>query len=293
MTDGKPLVSIGMPIYNEGPYLRGALDSLLAQDYENVEILITDNASRDETESICRAYAARDPRVRYARSETNLGAIANFNRAFRLSTGDYFMWASGHDLRTRGCVSRCVEVMERDPDVVLCYPEIAHIDAAGNRTEVRSDFQTSFHHRADKLGRLMCFLFSSCPPDVIHGLIRRSAAQDILCFEPVYASDYLILIRLCLAGSFAQARGEFLYARLNREREPVDHMLRRYKKSFFSDANRPRRWYPFWGLFRECLAAVARERVPPRFKVWLYLGLLMWLNRWRPLLLKELVRGGL
>jgi glycosyltransferase involved in cell wall biosynthesis len=292
MTDGKPLVSIGVPICNEGPYLRAALDGLLAQDYPNVEILIMDNASEDETESICRAYAARDRRIRYVRNETNVGALENFNRAFQLGAGPYFMWASGHDLRTPGSIAKCVEVMERNPDVVLCYPEIAHVDAEGKVTEVRSDFQTSFHPRVDKIGRLMCFLFSICPPDIVHGLIRKSAVRDVVRFQPVFASDYLILIRLCLAGSFAQVRGEFLYARMNRDHEPLDAMLKRYKKSFFSDATRPRRWFPVWGLFRESLASVARERVPLWKKTMLYLGLLMWLGKWRSHLLREVVTGG-
>jgi glycosyltransferase involved in cell wall biosynthesis len=293
MADGKPLVSIGMPIYNEGPYLRKALDSLLGQEYRHIEVIITDNASRDDTESICREYAARDGRVRYVKNETNVGAIENFNLAFRLSTGDYFMWASGHDLRTAGYVSKCVEVMERDRGVVLCYPEVAHIDLDGNVYEVCSDFQTTFHRPTDKVGRLMCFLYSICPPDVIHGVVRRGAVDNLMRFEYVWIPDYLILIRLCLAGSFAQVRGEFLYVRILRGAvETDDDRLKRYQRTFFPGGTPPRRWFPYWGLVRGCLASVSRERIPLGRKVALYVGLLLWLGRARPFLLKELVRGG-
>src|SRR5262249_49655951 len=113
---GEALGRGGMPIYNGGKVIRESPDSLLAQDYENIEVIITDNTSTDGTEFICREYAARDRRVRYVRNEYNVGAIENFNRAFRLGAGPYFMWASGHDLRSTGSISKCVEVLERNPD---------------------------------------------------------------------------------------------------------------------------------------------------------------------------------
>lgn len=98
MTDDKPLVSIGMPVYNGERYIRQALDSLLAQDYANFELIISDNVSTDGTQGICLEYAARDERIRYYRNETNLGALRNFNRVFELSSGKYFMWAAHDDV---------------------------------------------------------------------------------------------------------------------------------------------------------------------------------------------------
>ena len=83
-----PRVSIGMAIYNEEKYLRESLDSLLAQDFADFELIISDNASEDATQAISLEYAARDPRVRYHRNETNVGSCENFNRVFRLLIGD-------------------------------------------------------------------------------------------------------------------------------------------------------------------------------------------------------------
>ncbi|MEM4134638.1 MAG: glycosyltransferase, partial [Candidatus Micrarchaeia archaeon] len=79
-----PLVSIGMPVYNGERFIRQALDSLLAQDYENFELIISDNASEDKTPEICLEYAARDKRIRYYRNEKNMGAAWNFKRVFDL-----------------------------------------------------------------------------------------------------------------------------------------------------------------------------------------------------------------
>jgi glycosyltransferase involved in cell wall biosynthesis len=90
----KPRLSIGMPVFNGEKYLKEALDSILAQTYSDFELLISDNASTDRTEQICREYAAKDRRIRYYRNEKNIGAPKNFNRVFELSSGKYFRWAT-------------------------------------------------------------------------------------------------------------------------------------------------------------------------------------------------------
>ena len=77
MLGKSPRVSIGMPVYNGAAFLKESLDSLLSQTYGDFELIISDNASTDETESICRSYAAGDPRVRYQRQEENRGANAH------------------------------------------------------------------------------------------------------------------------------------------------------------------------------------------------------------------------
>ena len=123
-----PLVTVGMPLYNADRHLREALDSILAQDYANFELVISDNASSDATGSICQAYAARDERVTYHRSERNLGAVWNFNRVFELGRGEYFMWAAHDDLRAPQYLSSCVAAMEVHPEAVLCCTEIGFID---------------------------------------------------------------------------------------------------------------------------------------------------------------------
>jgi glycosyltransferase involved in cell wall biosynthesis len=94
-TPKEPLVSIGMPVYNGENFLRLALSSLLAQDYPHFELIISDNASDDGTEEICREYQAHDRRIRYLRHRENRGSPWNF--AF-VARGDYFMWAAHDDL---------------------------------------------------------------------------------------------------------------------------------------------------------------------------------------------------
>ena len=119
MTPIIPRVTIGLPVYNGQNYLVETLESLLAQTYTDFELVISDNASTDRTEAICRQYAAGDARIRYYRNDENIGASANYNRAFELGRGEYFKWAAHDDLLAPTYLERCVEVLDANPDVVL------------------------------------------------------------------------------------------------------------------------------------------------------------------------------
>ena len=128
MKDNKPLVSIGMPVYNTEPHIRQSLESLLAQDYEHFELIISDNASIDGTQEICLEYAARDKRIRYYRNERNIGIALNQNRVFELSSGKYFKWAGSHDYVAPSFISACKHILDTDPRVVLAYPLARVVD---------------------------------------------------------------------------------------------------------------------------------------------------------------------
>src|SRR3974377_1117825 len=93
-----PKVSIGLPVYNGENYLRLAIDSILTQDYTDFELIISDNASADATQEICREYTARDCRIRYYRNKINIGASGNYNRVFELARGGLFKWAAHDDV---------------------------------------------------------------------------------------------------------------------------------------------------------------------------------------------------
>ena len=115
VSQGRPRVTLGVPVFNGGPFLPETLDSLLNQTFSDLEVVISDNASTDRTEEICRAYAARDPRVRYYRNDVNRGAAWNHNRVFELARGEFFKWSAADDLCAPEFLTLCVAALDRDP----------------------------------------------------------------------------------------------------------------------------------------------------------------------------------
>jgi glycosyltransferase involved in cell wall biosynthesis len=114
----QPLVSIGMYVYNSELTLNQAIESILTQDYVNIELIISDNASTDKTEKICRSFAKTDSRIKYFRNKQNLGPYSNLQFVLSESKGEYFMWAAGDDIRTSGFISSNLGVLLDNPSIV-------------------------------------------------------------------------------------------------------------------------------------------------------------------------------
>ena len=124
----QPLVSIGLPTFNGAATLARAIESALSQDYENLELVVFDNASTDETEAICLAAAQQNSKVKYFRRQTNLGAIANFREVLDHSSGEFFMWLGDDDWIDPSYVARCLEVLNEHPDYALVSGEAKYYE---------------------------------------------------------------------------------------------------------------------------------------------------------------------
>jgi glycosyltransferase involved in cell wall biosynthesis len=220
-----PKVSIGLPVYNGEAYIQNTIDSILSQSFTDFELIISDNASTDETEKICREYADKDPRVRYYRVEQNRGAAWNFNRVFELSVGQYFKWAAHDDICAPNFLSELVPVLEENEEVVLCFPKSSrNINSAG---EVVEDwFITEYgliSDRASQLpsGRFRHILFSSIWCLEFFGLFRTSALRRIYLLQrsKIYGhfggSDKVLLARLSLLGQFYSIEKDLFYRRFH------------------------------------------------------------------------------
>ena len=132
MTQSPPKVSLGLPVYNGETFLAETLDSLLAQTFDDFELVISDNASTDDSQQICERYAALDPRVRYVRQVENRGAAWNFGEVFRLARGEYFKWCAHDDVCLPEFLAECVKVLDETPSVAWCMTGIEVIDRFGN-----------------------------------------------------------------------------------------------------------------------------------------------------------------
>jgi glycosyltransferase involved in cell wall biosynthesis len=252
--DKSPLVSIGMPLYNEERYLRQTLDSLISQDYANFEIIISDNGSVDGTSNICQEYAAKDQRIHYYRNETNIGAAVNFQRVFELAQGDYFVWVAGHDLWHRTFLSRCLEILSQDASIVLCYPQALWINTDGQPLGlIPSSVET---RGLDRISRLNVVLWGLgyCYP--VYGLISSQALRKVSLGLQVIATDAIILTELSLLGAFAHISEPLLYMRKMDDFGSWDKYLEKIFMQRLSDLS-PHCLY--WQMIDEHLKVVSKH----------------------------------
>jgi GT2 family glycosyltransferase/tetratricopeptide (TPR) repeat protein/MoaA/NifB/PqqE/SkfB family radical SAM enzyme len=195
-----PLVTIGMPVYNGERFLRQALDSLLAQDYQNFELIISDNASSDGTAAICQEYAAKDKRISFFQNSENFGAIYNFVRVMNLASGKYLMYAGDHDLWHPTLIGKAVAVLESDPEVVLCYSRTQRIDMQGNFLFLGpSCYDTRGMTPA---ARYIYIINNINGGEAYYGVIRLEPFKRIKR-KPIWAADLANLSAFALEGTFA------------------------------------------------------------------------------------------
>ncbi|MEA2634874.1 MAG: hypothetical protein QOH92_1641 [Chloroflexota bacterium] len=216
-----PLVSIGIPVYNAQRYLKEALDSLIAQDYPAIELIISDNASTDETPAICREYAARDARIRYERVEQNQGAVWNFNRVYGLARGRYFMWAAFDDLRAPSYVRRCVELLEAQPSAVLCCTDVRLIDETGRSRPPDPRMRLAHPVGESPAARVRALAGANFWVD-FYGLIRRETLATTRLAQPIWGFDLLMLLELCLRGQVAVVPEALFAYRIFADKTQVD-----------------------------------------------------------------------
>jgi glycosyltransferase involved in cell wall biosynthesis len=195
-----PRLSIGLPVYNGQDFLPQALDALLGQSYRDFELIISDNASTDGTEEICRRYAAQDDRVRYLRQPYNVGISLNHNVLVRLAQGTLFKWVGHDDLFAQGLLGRCVELLDRHPDAVLATSWTALIDDNDRVADVITQYPLgSDSTRASVRYRGLLHAVSG---DDDYGVIRIEALRATPLLGSYYHADRALVAELALYGKF-------------------------------------------------------------------------------------------
>jgi glycosyltransferase involved in cell wall biosynthesis len=206
-----PTVSIVIPVFNGENYLREAITSILLQSYRDFELVISDNASTDATESICRKFCLQDPRIRYIRQSANIGAARNFNILVAEARGRYFKWMAHDDVIAPSYMAVCVDALDRDATAVLASTRIRYIDASGNQhEEYASPFRIGDPNPAVRFSEMMrgggrCY--------EIFGLIRRSELLQTGMIGCYYHGDGVLLAHLSLLGRFIELQDLLLYSR--------------------------------------------------------------------------------
>ena len=174
--DHIPRVSIGMPVYNGANFIREAIDSLLLQTFTDFELIISDNASIDETEAICREYAKKDLRIRYIRQPENRGIIFNFKLVLEEAKGEYFMWAAHDDIvSSKDYLAILLNVIKDRYDFVFPNVKIIETKNGKNRT-LASNFMEIFSKCSDRYS--YCMKSIEINSYQIYGLFQKSSLLE-------------------------------------------------------------------------------------------------------------------
>ena len=230
MSNKKPLVSIGLIVFNGQNYIRDALDALILQDYENFELIISDNASTDDTKAICKEYARTDKRIKYSRNSSNLGG-ANICKVLEMAHGEFFMWAAHDDKWDKSYISKCVSKLHDYPQAVMCCSEITFINSKGiplvhggygTYVNIGSRPGMDIHERVHELiNRVGWFAF--------YGVWRTDAIRKIDLYSDNiqgYGGDVILLLYMMLIGDFVKVEEHLFYYRVaDKEKTTEDYLL--------------------------------------------------------------------
>lgn len=219
-----PLVSIGLPVYNEQRFLDATLTVLRAQDWPNLEIIVSDNASTDATWEIVQRHAAQDPRLRCERAAQNRGVIANFLHVQALARGEYFMWAGGHDLWSENWVGECARLLQAHPDASIAFGSSCWIGADGAPLDKPVGWSDTRGMAA--AARLFTTLWGSMHP--VMGLMRLERLRACRPMPNLAGGDLVLLCELALRGSFLHAPAALWSRRDVHAEASHDDKIRRY-----------------------------------------------------------------
>ena len=298
----KPKVSIGMPVYNGEPFIRDALDAILAQSFKDFELIICDNASTDATAQICQAYAASDRRIRYYRNRENIGAAGNFNKVFQLSSGEYFKWAAHDDLHAPDYLAKCVSVLDSDRSIVLCHSQVQIVDSQGKflkdyKIVLRTDSDNPVTRFHDLLSHHLCY--------PIFGLVRTKNLRNTPLMGNYGHTDGVLLANLSLQGRFYEISEPLFFSR-HHQRQSMNMFFPEYLSLASGDTNvrtipdyyaysvwfdptlQEQTIFPHWRIFWKYMLCVGLSSVSFKIKLGCYMSMFEQLKSLKFLLIKDL-----
>ena len=269
------MASIGLPVFNGEQFLARSIESILGQDTENFELLISDNGSTDSTPDICARYAKMDSRIEYSRLPDNIGAAANYNRVFELSTGKYFKWAAHDDVCQPGFLQACIDELDNNPQLVLCHSLSEAIDHRGKRLGL-------YEHEPDAMDNTCWRRFANvilkphyCIP--VFGVMRRAVLEQTIRHGDWVGADRNLLAELALYGR-VRLLPEVLFQRRHHPDSSISKFPdERQRAAWFQAQHGVKRVYPTWRRLHEYLAAIRRTPLSPAERLTCRATLLRWL----------------
>lgn len=270
-------LTVGLPVYNGANYLAVALDAILAQTYRDFTLVISDNASTDETPDIVAQYAARDARIVSLRHPTNLGAAPNYNAAYHHSAPtEYFVWVAHDDLPYPQLFEKAIHVLDGQPDASGAFARTQLIDKSGDvigERDARPNLAAPQPHV-----RYADVIEQSNQMHPVFGVMRRSALERTGLHRSYTGSDRTLVAELAMLGPLIEIP-EYLFA----VREHRDRSVRSLaskepnRDAWFDTAKAGKigfpRWRRTWHFWRATALAdegfTAKLRARREFLRWL------------------------
>jgi glycosyltransferase involved in cell wall biosynthesis len=296
-----PMLTIGMPVYNAARFLAKALDSILGQTFSDFELILSDNASTDTTEEICRWYAGRDSRIRYLRNEKNMGAGWNFRRVYSLAKGKYYKQAAHDDFLEPTFLEECIAALEADQDLVLAHTRTKTVSSTGDPVECSNPplrFDSS-----DPLVRWRDLLLNDHMCFEIFGVFRLDALRQCPPQGSYVNSDGVLLAQVALLGRFWESE-KALFINTRHENQSTQAVPARLASQGFRLIRRhgtlpsPEWWdptrsravtFPEFRQFYEYTASVKRAPLSAKQKLHAYALMLPWTKKHFRRMMKDLV----
>lgn len=284
-------VTVGLPVYNGEAYLEASIRSVLDQPGVELTLHISDNASTDATEDICRSWAERDPRIRYERLESNIGMIPNCRRVAAAATTEYFARISADDRMLPGFLRTCVDQLEADPAVALAMTGLADVDLddpSAPPTLVHEDLGTDSPDPVARfrglMGRHECL--------AQFGVYRTSVLQSVRPHSWILEGDRVLLVETALRGRIVTTRTVLYHRGQHQQRSMrISRATERLAVMFPERAGHIP--FPTWALGFEIARAVHESPLPASQRMRCYASMGRWVRGNAENLSRNLVRGAI
>jgi len=288
MATFRPKLTIGLPVYNGERYLKDAIESHLAQDFTDYELLIADNASTDGTIDIINRYVTRDSRIRYHGSDVNHGATWNFNRLVGLASGQYFKWSAYDDVMAPTFLSTCVNALDSDPAAAGCFTGFNLIDADGNVTGSGLGKGTDQETPSQRFLAAMVDVPFQASFSIFHTDILKRTAMIAS-----YANcDVVMLAEITLYGKLLQLPDQLFFSRDHEDNSVRSAPSPADRAKWFSTNPRNHIYFPICHETAEYFRAIRQAPLSMAERMRCRICVLKWM-RWNASRLIRDVRRGL
>jgi glycosyltransferase involved in cell wall biosynthesis len=244
-----PAVTVGIPTYNRAAGLQRALESVLGQSEQDLEVIVADNASTDETPEIIARAVAGDERIRYLRHDANQGLTANFNAVLEAACGQYVMVLADDDWIEADYVARCRATLDADSHLALvCGSPIYHEPDGNTFAGVEIDLLDP-----DPAHRVRRYFATVTDNVCIYGLIRKGLIDQVLPMRNCLAGDWLLIARLAFLGSLRTDRHTHVHRSTDGASASLARTVRRLGLSEFEER------HPHLAIMRFIHADIAHD----------------------------------